>query len=369
MSWKDKVVGDGDVSAPRMVLQYYAPSVVNEKVVVQPPEEVVSLGNEKWKDCVVGHFIDRNMAFKSVRFIAERIWAKFGLVDVLSNDEGFFFFQFDKVGAFREVIEAGPWHFGGKLMVLKQWQPHMSLVKEQVNRIPIWAQLYNVPLDLWTTTGLSYVASALGKPLYADRMTESCKRLNYAKICVEVDVNSELPNSFDVLADGDKFSIKVWYPSKPLKCGKCKVFGHRPCQTEAVHNLKPNPKQTWMVKTVTKVPEMIVSNEQAQEVFDQAIVNVTEDILGDDGHKEIVVSGSKVSSGSKNLRSDSIFEPGENSDPNKFAILQSCIESEGNGDAGLLPFEAEFHAGLIETVEAIEVPPTKKGRARGKTKK
>ncbi|KAG5561622.1 hypothetical protein RHGRI_004620 [Rhododendron griersonianum] len=41
VSWKDKVVTD--VSAPHMDLQFFAPSVVNEKIVVQPSEEVVTL--------------------------------------------------------------------------------------------------------------------------------------------------------------------------------------------------------------------------------------------------------------------------------------------------------------------------------------
>ncbi|KAG5560625.1 hypothetical protein RHGRI_003821 [Rhododendron griersonianum] len=186
VSWKDKVAVD--TSAPCMALQFFAPSVINEKIVVQPPEEVVTLGNEKWKDCVVGYFIDRRLPFKSVKDIAERIWAKFGLIDVLSNDEGFFFFQFDKVGAFREVIEAGPWHFGGRLLVLQQWHHHMCLQKELVSKIPIWVQLYNVPLELWTAPGLSYVASAIGRPLYADRMTKTCKRLNYAKSCISQEV-------------------------------------------------------------------------------------------------------------------------------------------------------------------------------------
>ncbi|KAF7145571.1 hypothetical protein RHSIM_Rhsim04G0162200 [Rhododendron simsii] len=57
--------------------------------------------------------------------------------------------------------------------------------------------------------GLSYVARAVRIPLYADTMTETCQRLNYAKICVEIDVNAELPESFDVvLANGACYTIK-----------------------------------------------------------------------------------------------------------------------------------------------------------------
>lgn len=41
------------------------------------------------------------MAFKS---IAGKIWGKFGLSKVLSNDKGFFNFQFDQAVAYRQVV-------------------------------------------------------------------------------------------------------------------------------------------------------------------------------------------------------------------------------------------------------------------------
>ncbi|KAG5531584.1 hypothetical protein RHGRI_026261 [Rhododendron griersonianum] len=283
VSWKDKVVVN--TSAPRMALEFFAPSVINEKIVVQPPEEVVTLGNEKWKDCVVGYFIDRRLPFKSVKDIAERIWAKFGLIDVLSNDEGFFFFQFDKVGAFREVIKA-----------------------------------------VMDCSGMSYVASALGRPLYADRMTETCKRLNYTKVCVEVDV---------ILANGDTFTIKAWYPWKPLKCDKCKIFGHRPCQVSPSENVKVDLKQGC-----------------------------------DFGQEGIMVSGDNTLAAVSTIqRSERVLEPGGTSEPNKFVVLQSLSTLEDNGDAVFLPSEADFTAGMIAEVDSIGALPVQKGRGRGRNKK
>lgn len=226
LSWKDKVASD--LSSARMSLQYYPPCVLNDKLVVNPPVEIEISGVSKWKDCVVGYFVDKKLPFMAVKKIAEKIWGKFGLSEVLSKDEDFFIFQFDRAGAYRQIVEAGPWHFGGRLLVLKQWQPHMTLEKEQLKKVPLWAQFYNVPLEMWTEQGLSYVASAVGNPLYADQLTESCKRLSYAKICVEVDVDSILPESFELsLSNGSKFNIKVWYPWRPLKCEKCMVFGHK----------------------------------------------------------------------------------------------------------------------------------------------
>ncbi|KAG5557275.1 hypothetical protein RHGRI_007517 [Rhododendron griersonianum] len=106
--------------------------------------------------------------------------------------------QFGVSGAYRQIVEAGSWHFGGRLMVLQQWSPDLEFEKEGLNRLPIWVQLHDVPLQLWTAPGLSYIASSVVRPLYADGMTETGKRISYAKICVEVTVDSPLHHSDEI---------------------------------------------------------------------------------------------------------------------------------------------------------------------------
>lgn len=167
------------------------------------------------------------MHFKLVKDIVTNIWRKFGIYDVLSNDQGFYFFKFSHGDAIRKLIEAGPWLIAGKLMILKPWRPQMSLEKEQLSKIPIWVQFSSIPLEFWNEEGLSRIASALGVPLYADDMTENCQRLSFARICVEVDVSTELLASVEVVnAAGVSCEIPVKYSWKPTKCSFCKVFGH-----------------------------------------------------------------------------------------------------------------------------------------------
>lgn len=67
----------------------------------------------------------------------------------------------------------------------------------------------------------------MGIPLYADDMTARCKRMSFAKVCVEINLESKLPNSFDLKCpNGDTVIVEVKYPWLPLKCMRCKIFGH-----------------------------------------------------------------------------------------------------------------------------------------------
>ncbi|XVF39101.1 hypothetical protein PTKIN_Ptkin01aG0008300 [Pterospermum kingtungense] len=64
--------------------------------------------------------------------------------------------------------------------------------------------------------GLNHIASVIGIPLYIDQITATCKRLSYAKVCVEIDVDKEIPSSVKVVMnDGSIMPIAVevpWYP-------------------------------------------------------------------------------------------------------------------------------------------------------------
>ncbi|KAI8540901.1 hypothetical protein RHMOL_Rhmol08G0021300 [Rhododendron molle] len=111
------------------------------------------------------------------------------------------------------IMKAGPLHIAGKLLILKPWEPQMVLTKEKLSTIPIWVQFANIPLEFWTEQGLSYIASAIGKPLHADDMTEKGQRLNFAKICVEIHVDTPLLDVVEVeYGNGASAFVKVTYP-------------------------------------------------------------------------------------------------------------------------------------------------------------
>ncbi|KAK4384224.1 hypothetical protein Sango_3080900 [Sesamum angolense] len=116
-----------------------------------------------------------------------------GILLLLATSNGFFFFQFENVAAMEEVIEGGPWLYLGQLIVLQKWEPGMVLRKLKHTEVPIWIKLRHLPVELWTTEGLSTVASGIGRPLYPDTITRACTRLDFARVCVMLNVNSKLP--------------------------------------------------------------------------------------------------------------------------------------------------------------------------------
>ncbi|KAF5195203.1 hypothetical protein FRX31_015209 [Thalictrum thalictroides] len=82
-------------------------------------------------------------------------------------------------------------------------------------------------MDLWDSKGFSMVGSAVGRPLFTDRLTEEKRRTSYARIYIEVDTKCKFPRETTVVLDKQKvIKIPIEYNWKPAKCSTCDVFGH-----------------------------------------------------------------------------------------------------------------------------------------------
>ncbi|KAL0461556.1 UNVERIFIED_CONTAM: hypothetical protein Slati_0043200 [Sesamum latifolium] len=79
--------------------------------------------------------------------------------------------------------------------------------------------------------GLSTVASGIGKLLYPDTITKACTRLDFARVCVMLDISLKLPKYVIIMLpkeDGSEVTCKVdvEYEWLPPKCNTCISLGH-----------------------------------------------------------------------------------------------------------------------------------------------
>ncbi|GAB2268465.1 hypothetical protein Dimus_038720 [Dionaea muscipula] len=181
---------------------------------------------ERWGSSLVGYFLQGSLPFGYVRSSVSGLWRKAGLTDVKSLDDGFFVFSFADSLSRDAVLEGGPWFVGGKPLLLRKWECLLSLTKETLTRIPVWASFYNVPLEYWTAAGLSRIASVIGRPLHLDRYTATRERLSYARVCIEVDAAGPCHREVRLRCGDKEALVRVKFDWFPARCEMCRVFGH-----------------------------------------------------------------------------------------------------------------------------------------------
>ncbi|KAK8573931.1 hypothetical protein V6N13_096862 [Hibiscus sabdariffa] len=177
-------------------LDFFPPVISTGSVAVKPPSEVFEEGILEWRFSLVGQFIGGSPNFSALQKLVNLTWGKIAPVE-------------------------------NRPLLLRKWEPNLAKLESDLAGMPIWIHLHNVPLELYSRRGLSYITSALGSPLYMDTITATRQRLEYARVCVEVPASYVFPDSIDVvLQDGSIALVYATVPWIPPSCSHCKVFGH-----------------------------------------------------------------------------------------------------------------------------------------------
>ncbi|KAL0333138.1 UNVERIFIED_CONTAM: hypothetical protein Scaly_2215300 [Sesamum calycinum] len=195
-------------NSSRKTLSYVPPSLQNGEVIVRPSIDMIRNGSSRWKATAVGYFLGKRPYFHHLNDYVHSIWP--AIREVTATATGFYFFQFKTEAAMEEVIEGGPWLFRGQPIVLQKWETGMALRKLKHTQVPVWIKLRH--LLVVTSDGLSTVASGIGKPLYPDAITRACTRLDFAQVCVMLDISSKLPRHVIIMVpreNGGESAYKV----------------------------------------------------------------------------------------------------------------------------------------------------------------
>ncbi|KAJ9546322.1 hypothetical protein OSB04_018865 [Centaurea solstitialis] len=236
----------------KVKLKYYPPVVTElgtRRAII--PDELIQKQANEWTLTLAGYFLGKRLAFPFVQYHVRRMWKKYGLTDVILNDQGYFFFKFNSDQGLNFVFENGPWLFNSMPIFIQKWQPGLSFDKPEPKIVPLWVNIYGLPLDVWDYEIISRIASVGGEPVSVDRYTdEMCEtksvRANFARVLVNVSADYELPSDIDAIILGKLKKFKTEFLRKPKRCSHCKVFGHdfdmcvvRPRTVDEVEKNKP----------------------------------------------------------------------------------------------------------------------------------
>ncbi|KAL2252862.1 UNVERIFIED_CONTAM: hypothetical protein Sindi_0080900 [Sesamum indicum] len=134
-------------------------------------------------------------------------------------------------------------------------------------------------MEYWTTDELSTVASGVGRPLYPDAITRACTRLDFARVCVMIDVAQTLPKHIIVMTPDENggetpCKVDVEYEWLPPKFTNCMILGHmtKDCPLNKIHTPSKPPVAAYVAKTNTPLPQP--NNEKSRKPMRQTMVDI-----------------------------------------------------------------------------------------------
>ncbi|XP_024009435.1 uncharacterized protein LOC112084518 [Eutrema salsugineum] len=226
---------------------------------VEIPDEVFVNPSPLWEDFVIGRFL-----FKILKF-----------------DDGF---------------EVDMWNIADIPMVVSKWTPYTEEDIPELKPIPIWVHLKNVPMNMFSWKGLSFITSAVGEPKHLHPETAACSTFDIAKVFVNADLSKELPKTINFSKNGQESLVEFNYPWLPPRCSTCDKWGH--LDTSCVINKKRvegNKESETSVQT--EEPEVAITSESPADAGDTgsgAKDKVVEKVVDVNSEQWTEVSPSKV---------------------------------------------------------------------------
>ncbi|KAF8083331.1 hypothetical protein N665_0780s0004 [Sinapis alba] len=181
------------------------------------PEEITKDVEPLWDDFLIGKFLDNAPHVAKIHAIVNKIWAlndKAQMIDVFEVNTTTMKFRIMNSSVRNRILRRGMWNLAGIPVVMTKWSPVVEKQKPEVQSIPMWVHLKNVPMNMFSWQGLSFVASPVGSPVRLHPETAQCLNL------------TELPKSMKLNIQGQDTLVEYVYPWLPTKCSTCGKWGH-----------------------------------------------------------------------------------------------------------------------------------------------
>nr|XP_016502654.1 PREDICTED: uncharacterized protein LOC107820826 [Nicotiana tabacum] len=177
----------------------YSPPIIREGTfIVQIEAEDTREHEIYWSTVLIGYVLGDNPYEKSMDNYVTNVWNFVENPQILYHDEGYYIFRFQNIEERDLVLQAGPYTYHNKPLILQHWSMDFKFDPGCVSVIPLWIKFPGLPLGFWSIEALSKLASVVGKPLYTDRITTKMEKVSYARVLVEADVSHPLPDSFEM---------------------------------------------------------------------------------------------------------------------------------------------------------------------------
>lgn len=159
----------GAVQGTRCLKKYDVEILMKDGVgSVVVPEEITKDVAPLWEDFLIGKFLDDAPHIEKIHAIVNKIWNindKKQMIDVFEVNLTSMKFGVSSQADRNRILRRGMWNLAGIPVVVTKWSSVIEKEKAPKQSIPMWVHLKNVPINMFSWKGLSFVSSPIGVPV------------------------------------------------------------------------------------------------------------------------------------------------------------------------------------------------------------
>ncbi|KAI9120919.1 hypothetical protein K1719_007952 [Acacia pycnantha] len=168
---------------------------------------------------VLGVSVPKHLLMDRVR----RMWKPKQPLKVVPLSNEYYIVSFSSKEDRDYAYYEGPWMIDDHYLLVQRWRPNFNPGKADCQRkVAVWVRIPDLPMELCTVESLGMIGNMIGKIIKIDRSTSIYDKGEFARICVEVDLQKPLLPAFTTFGV-DK---QIVYEGLHLVCFCCGIYGH-----------------------------------------------------------------------------------------------------------------------------------------------
>lgn len=104
----------------------------------------------------------------------------------------FYLICFQNNSNYLKVLHEGPWFIGQNFLTIRRWEPLFNAYTAVCSQTAIQARLPELPAEFYDSILLKRIGKKLGIVLKVDDHANDAVRGQYARICVQVNIDKSL---------------------------------------------------------------------------------------------------------------------------------------------------------------------------------
>lgn len=191
-----------------------------EDGIIKFTKKDVEKTSSKWKLSLINMVVGARVPFSMMQGFINSTWQEIRAPKIILTEYGVFIFKFEEEKEMNWVLQQGTWLVGGvKPLVLRRWSEGVKLDPSCFDTTQVWDLLPNLYVRFWDDDIFEKIGSALGKPVFIDKVTENQERLSFARILVEITATKALKNEVSFHGeDGEIIVQPIKYEWIPSRC-------------------------------------------------------------------------------------------------------------------------------------------------------
>ncbi|XP_020687894.2 uncharacterized protein LOC110103492, partial [Dendrobium catenatum] len=231
--------------------------------------ENVLENSRKLTNALVIKVFGDNIPFYVINSELRRQWSGFGNFRLTMLGKDWVLCSCENAEIMDSILYEGPWFVKGHIVGIDKWTTSFSTNSLKGLSALVWIRLPNLPLYCWDDINICRIASLVGKPFLLDGNMIQWNRREFARICVRINLDEQLPLGVWVEGDSTKFYQRVEYEKVSKLCFKCCKIGHLMvncpvCKSAEVINKTGLPDPV-VNSDVLKVNSEVITNVDPEE--------------------------------------------------------------------------------------------------------